>query len=118
MSRFSKIAGEMVPHLKVEQKIVEALDLHPAQGEGPAVAVVGLPDVKRGENLVALTTVPVVQAELRRRLVALGLPNLWIPKVVKQVAAIPILATGKLDLRACLLLAEQAAAPTEAPVTP
>ena len=118
MSRFSKIAGEMVPHLKVEQKIVEALDLHPAQGEGPAVAVVGLPDEKRGESLVALTTAPVAQAELRRRLAALGLPNLWIPKVVKQVASIPILATGKLDLRECRRLAEQAAAPTEAPVTP
>jgi len=115
ISRFSKIAGEMVPHLKVEQKIVEALDLHPAQGEGPAVAVVGLPDEKRGESLVALTTAPVVQAELRKRLAALGLPNLWIPKVVKQVASIPILATGKLDLRACQRLAEQAA-PTEAPV--
>jgi len=105
MSRFSKIAGEMVPHLTVEQKIVEALDLHPAHGEGPAVAVVGLPDEKRGESLVALVTVPVVQAELRKRLVALGLPNLWIPKVVKQIAAIPILATGKLDLRACQRLA-------------
>jgi acyl-[acyl-carrier-protein]-phospholipid O-acyltransferase/long-chain-fatty-acid--[acyl-carrier-protein] ligase len=118
MSRFSKIAGEMVPHLKVEQKIVEALDLHPAQGEGPVVAVVGLPDEKRGESLVALVTVPVMQAELRKRLTAMGLPNLWIPKVVKQVAAIPIMATGKLDLRACQRLAEQAAAPTEAPVAP
>jgi acyl-[acyl-carrier-protein]-phospholipid O-acyltransferase/long-chain-fatty-acid--[acyl-carrier-protein] ligase len=117
ISRFSKIAGEMVPHLTVEQKIAEALDLHPAQGEGPAVAVVGLPDEKRGESLVALTTVPVAQAELRRRLVALGLPNLWIPKVVKQVASLPILATGKLDLRECQRLAEQAA-PTEAPVIP
>jgi len=118
MSRFSKIAGEMVPHLTVEQRIVEALDLHPAHGEGPAVAVVGLPDEKRGESLVVLTTVPVEQPELRKRLVAMGLPNLWIPKVVKKVAAIPIMATGKLDLRACHRLAEQAATPTETPVAP
>jgi acyl-[acyl-carrier-protein]-phospholipid O-acyltransferase/long-chain-fatty-acid--[acyl-carrier-protein] ligase len=110
MSRFSKIAGEMVPHLTVEQKIVEALDLHPAHGEGPAVAVMGLPDDKRGESLVALVTVPVVQAELRKRLTAMGLPNLWIPKVVRQVASIPILATGKLDLRACQRLAAEAVA--------
>jgi len=118
MSRFSKIAGEMVPHMQVEQKIIEALDLHPAHGEGPAVAVLGLPDAKRGESLVALTTLRVDQAELRRRLAALGLPNLWIPKVVKQVASIPIMATGKLDVRACQRLAEQAAAPVETPVAP
>jgi acyl-[acyl-carrier-protein]-phospholipid O-acyltransferase/long-chain-fatty-acid--[acyl-carrier-protein] ligase len=118
MSRFSKIAGEMVPHLTIEQKIVEALELHPAHGEGPAVAVMGLPDEKRGESLVALVTVPVVQPELRKRLVEMGLPNLWIPKVVRQVAAIPIMATGKLDLRACQRLAEQAGAPAETPVTP
>jgi acyl-[acyl-carrier-protein]-phospholipid O-acyltransferase / long-chain-fatty-acid--[acyl-carrier-protein] ligase len=114
MSRFSKIAGEMVPHLTIEQRIVEALDLHPAHGEGPAVAVVGVPDEKRGESLIVLSTVPVEQAELRKRLVALGLPNLWIPKVVKQVPAIPILATGKLDLRACQRLAKEAV-PAEAP---
>jgi acyl-[acyl-carrier-protein]-phospholipid O-acyltransferase/long-chain-fatty-acid--[acyl-carrier-protein] ligase len=47
----------------------------------------------------------------------MGLPNLWIPKVVKQVAEIPILATGKLDLRACQRLASQAS-PTETPVSP
>ncbi len=112
MSRFSKIAGEMVPHLTIEQKIIEALNLHPAEGEGPAVAVMGVPDDKRGESLVALVTVPVVQAELRKRLVDLGLPNLWIPKIVKRVPAIPILATGKLDIRACQRLAQQ---PSPAP---
>jgi len=107
MSRFSKIAGEMVPHLTIESKIVEALDLHPGAGEGPAVAVVGLPDEKRGESIIALVTTPVVQADLRKKLVDMGLPNLWIPKVVKQVPAIPILATGKLDLRACQRLAAE-----------
>ena len=106
----------MVPHLTVEQKIVEALDLHPAHGEGPAVAVVGLPDERRGESIVALVTVPVEQAELRKRLAALGLPNLWIPKVVKQVESIPIMATGKLDLRACQKLALQVEAPVETSV--
>ena len=116
MSRFSKIAGEMIPHMTVEHKIVEALDLHPAHGEGPSVAVMGVPDEKRGESLVALVTVPVQQPELRKKLVELGLPNLWIPKVVKQVAVIPITATGKLDLRACQKLAQQAVV-TETPVS-
>ena len=115
MSRFSKIAGEMIPHLTIEQKIIEALDLHPAHGEGPAVAVVGVPDEKRGESLVALVTVPVVQADLRKKLVEIGLPNLWIPKVVKRVEHIPITATGKLDLRACQKLAAEAGASREVP---
>ncbi len=115
MSRFSKIAGEMVPHLRIEQKIGEALELHPAQGEGPAIAVIGVPDEKRGESIVLLSTIAIEQAELRRRLTALGLPNLWIPKVVKQVAAIPIMATGKLDLRACQKLAEQEEASVGSP---
>ena len=105
MSRFSKIAGEMVPHLTVEQKIVEALN-HSALGhDGPTVAVVGVPDDKRGESLVVLTTVPIEQNELRQKLVALGLPNLWIPKIIKRVTTIPLMATGKFDLRACQRLA-------------
>lgn len=116
MSRFSKIAGEMIPHLTVEQKIAEALK-HPMDGDGPTVVVIGIPDEKRGESLVALTTLPIEQTELRQKLVALGLPNLWVPKVIKHVDAIPHLATGKLDLRACQRLAEEVAAPTETPVT-
>jgi acyl-[acyl-carrier-protein]-phospholipid O-acyltransferase/long-chain-fatty-acid--[acyl-carrier-protein] ligase len=115
MSRFSKIAGEMIPHLTVEQKIAEALN-HSAQAhEGPTVAVVGIPDEKRGESLVLLTALPIEQTELRQKLAALGLPNLWIPKIVKRVAAIPLLATGKLDMRACLRLAMAEEIPVTAP---
>jgi acyl-[acyl-carrier-protein]-phospholipid O-acyltransferase/long-chain-fatty-acid--[acyl-carrier-protein] ligase len=112
MNRFSKIAGEMVPHLTVEQKIIELLHRPGDSPEGPIVAVVGVPDEKRGESLVVLTTVPLDPDELRRHFTALGLPNLWIPKVIKRVAAIPLLAAGKLDLRAC----EQIAREEEAPV--
>ena len=115
VSRFSKIAGEMIPHMTVEAKIVEALDLHPAYGEGPAVAVIGVPDEKRGESLVALMTVAFNQPELRKKLADMGLPNLWIPKVMKQVPVIPITATGKLDLRACQQMARESVA-TESPV--
>ncbi|MCE0484129.1 MAG: MFS transporter [Methylacidiphilales bacterium] len=118
VSRFSKIAGEMVPHLTIEQRMVEALGPGATTGhEGPLVVVTGVPDEKKGESLVALTVVPIDQAELRRKLVAMGLPNLWIPRVIKQVPAIPLLATGKLDLRACHQLAAETAA-TETPVGP
>jgi acyl-[acyl-carrier-protein]-phospholipid O-acyltransferase / long-chain-fatty-acid--[acyl-carrier-protein] ligase len=29
------------------------------------------------------------------------MPNLWIPKQVQRVEAIPVLASGKLDLKKC-----------------
>jgi len=117
INRFSKIAGEMVPHMTVEQRMIEALDLHPAYGEGPPVAVIGVPDEKRGESLVALVTFRVDQADLRRRLSDMGLPNLWIPKIFREVAGIPITAAGKLDLRACRRLAAEAVAPAESPAS-
>jgi acyl-[acyl-carrier-protein]-phospholipid O-acyltransferase/long-chain-fatty-acid--[acyl-carrier-protein] ligase len=95
VSRFSKIGGEMVPHLKVEEAIDGVL------GERASV-VVGVPDETRGERLVALYSRPDWRpAELRRRLALSGLPNLWIPKVEDFVAveALPVLGSGKVDLR-------------------
>ena len=108
MSRFSKIAGEMIPHLTLEQKIMEAVQDGAVHHEGPTVVVVGVPDEKKGESLVALTTLSIDQADLRKKLLAQGLTNLWIPKVIKRVEAIPLLATGKLDLRECQRLAATA----------
>ena len=115
MSRFSKIAGEMVPHLTIEQKIADILSQGGEASEGQTVVVVGIPDDKKGESLVALTTIFFDAAELRKQLAAQGLPNLWIPKIIRQVPAIPLLATGKLDLRACEKLARAAATPVATP---
>lgn len=103
VSRFSKIAGEMVPHESVETKIQEALGL-PTDGER-AVVVVGVPDEAKGEALVLLSTVDVDLAALRPRLAADGVPNLWVPKTVRRVESLPVLGTGKLDLGGCRRLA-------------
>jgi len=46
-SRFSKIGGEMVPHLKVEDALAELF------GTGHCV-VTGFPDERRGERLAVL----------------------------------------------------------------
>jgi acyl-[acyl-carrier-protein]-phospholipid O-acyltransferase/long-chain-fatty-acid--[acyl-carrier-protein] ligase len=108
MSRFSKIAGEMIPHGTVEQRIAQVMNL---SGDAPMVVVVGIPDEKKGESLVALATAPLDPVELRKRLLALGLPSLWIPRVIRQVPAIPLLASGKLDLRTCDRLAREPGAP-------
>jgi acyl-[acyl-carrier-protein]-phospholipid O-acyltransferase/long-chain-fatty-acid--[acyl-carrier-protein] ligase len=102
LSRFSKIAGEMVPHETVESKIGEALGL--AKDER-SVVIVGVPDAAKGEALVLLSTVDINLADLRGKLSAMGVPNLWAPRTVRRVDALPVLGTGKLDLKGCKDLA-------------
>jgi acyl-[acyl-carrier-protein]-phospholipid O-acyltransferase/long-chain-fatty-acid--[acyl-carrier-protein] ligase len=103
LARFSKIGGEMVPHETVETRIVETLGLG---GEHERTcALTAIPDEAKGEALVLLTTRDFDQADLRKKLADAGLPNLWIPRIVKKVEAIPVLGTGKLDLKRCKELA-------------
>ncbi len=99
LSRFSKIGGEMVPHEAVENKIVDLLGLS-GRDERP-LAVVGVQDEAKGEALVLLSAVDVDLGELRKELHEAGIPNLWIPKHVQRVESIPVLASGKLDLKKC-----------------
>jgi acyl-[acyl-carrier-protein]-phospholipid O-acyltransferase/long-chain-fatty-acid--[acyl-carrier-protein] ligase len=96
LSRFSKIGGEMVPHGRVEEAIGEVA------GACPCV-VTAIEDERRGERLAALYVCPeMAPAELWQRLAQTSLPRLWLPKRenLYQVEALPLLGTGKLDLRA------------------
>ena len=102
-SRFSKIGGEMVPHETVEAHIVTALGLS-VEGER-IVAITSVPDEAKGEALVLLSTRDYEMQDLRAKLTAAGLTNLWIPKRLQRVEKIPILASGKLDIQGCKLLA-------------
>jgi len=103
LSRFSKIGGEMVPHEVIEHKIVDLLDL--SGKDERMVAIVGVQDKAKGEALVLLSAVDVDLAQLRKKLHDAGVPNLWIPKHVQRVGTIPVLASGKLDLKRCKELA-------------
>ena len=103
LSRFSKIGGEMVPHEAIESRIVDLLGLS-GRDERP-IAIMGVQDEAKGEALVLLSTVDVDLAELRSKLHDAGVPNLWIPKQVQRVESIPVLASGKLDLKKCKELA-------------
>jgi acyl-[acyl-carrier-protein]-phospholipid O-acyltransferase/long-chain-fatty-acid--[acyl-carrier-protein] ligase len=105
LSRFSKIGGEMVPHIKVEEKLHEL-----AESQEQIFVVTSGPDEKKGERLLVLHTLD--QGRLQRcleRLDQTGLPNLWIPRAQAffKVDAIPYLGTGKLDLRKVRELALQ-----------
>jgi len=103
LARFSKLGGEMVPHGSIEQRISESLGVDPADAQ--SVVVTGVPDTAKGELLVILTTRDLSAPQIREMLVEAGFPNLWIPRVVHRVEAIPVLGTGKLDLAACRRLA-------------
>jgi acyl-[acyl-carrier-protein]-phospholipid O-acyltransferase/long-chain-fatty-acid--[acyl-carrier-protein] ligase len=99
LSRFSKIGGEMVPHEAIEQKIIDLLGF--SGKDERLVAIVGVQDESKGEALILLAAVDVDLAQLRDKLRDAGLPNLWIPKNVCRVDSIPVLASGKLDLKKC-----------------
>jgi len=97
LSRFSKIGGEMVPHIKVEDTLQTM-----AGTTDQVFAVTALPDEKKGERLVVLHTLPA--EKLQECLGQLGradLPSLWKPRPDQfvRVESLPYLGTGKLDLR-------------------
>ena len=103
LSRFSKIGGEMVPHGTVEQRIIEIFGWD--QSDGPVAIITGVPDPSKGEAIVLLTRHEVTTEQLRTKLLEAGLPNLWIPRLIRCVDKIPMLGTGKIDLKACRTLA-------------
>jgi acyl-[acyl-carrier-protein]-phospholipid O-acyltransferase/long-chain-fatty-acid--[acyl-carrier-protein] ligase len=97
LSRFSKIGGEMVPHIKIEKR------LHELAGVTEQTFVVtGVPDEKKGERLVVLHRLKENDlAAVLEKFAACDLPNLWKPKAdaFHHVESFPLLGTGKLDLR-------------------
>ena len=108
ISRFSKIGGEMVPHLKIEECLLKITDDPGNADAGIQVAVTSVSDEKKGERLIVLhrsLTKPVSQ--IIDELSKCDLPNLWIPShdSFLEVTEIPILGTGKLDLRGIKQLA-------------
>ena len=110
ISRFSKIAGEMVPHETVESAINKVLGLD-AETER-RIAVVGVPDEQKGEAILLLSTIagPALEQEcidLRYKLLDEGLSSLWCPKQIVPVTEIPVLASGKLDIKGCESLAKR-----------
>ncbi len=110
LSRFSKIGGEMVPHIKVEEK------LHELAGVAEQTFVVtGVPDEKKGERLVVLHKLADGQLPAcLEKLSQCDLPNLWKPRADQffRVEAFPQLGTGKLDLRQVREIAMKSSAGT------
>jgi acyl-[acyl-carrier-protein]-phospholipid O-acyltransferase/long-chain-fatty-acid--[acyl-carrier-protein] ligase len=110
LSRFSKIGGEMVPHLGIEEALNQQLG-----ATGQVLAIAGVPDEKKGEKLILLYTDEAGDASrIRQAVEAADIPNLWkpAPDACFRIEAIPVLGTGKVDLKA---LKEMAKAFSENP---
>lgn len=108
LARFSKIGGEMVPHIKIEEKLHEL-----AEAAEQLFVVSAVPDEKKGERIIVLHTVPEEKlAPVLEKLVQSDLPALWKPRANQffRVDALPYLGTGKLDLRALKVKATEMAA--------
>jgi acyl-[acyl-carrier-protein]-phospholipid O-acyltransferase/long-chain-fatty-acid--[acyl-carrier-protein] ligase len=108
LSRFSKIGGEMVPHQKVEDEIQAILNT-----SDRACVVTAVPDESKGERLVVLH-LPLQGTDVRHlwsRLNSRGLPNLWVPKPSDffEISELPILGSGKVDLKKCKEIASERA---------
>jgi len=119
-SRFSKIGGEMVPHVRIEELLTEIVlrDQPPTEDEEAKIPLVvsAVPDEAKGERLVVLhiplhVSVEAICADLAKA----GVPNLWIPgrDSFYQIDSVPILGTGKLDLKAVKLRALECACPLQ-----
>jgi len=86
-----------VPHIRIEEKLHEL-----AETTEQVFAVTALPDPKKGERIVVLHTLPETKlAEVLEKFAACDLPVLWKPKPNQffHIDAIPVLGTGKMDLR-------------------
>jgi acyl-[acyl-carrier-protein]-phospholipid O-acyltransferase/long-chain-fatty-acid--[acyl-carrier-protein] ligase len=107
LSRFSKIGGEMVPHIKVEER------LHELAGIAEQVfTVTAIPDEKKGERLIVLHTLAEDKLGLvLEKLAESDLPALWKPRKDQffHVDVLPYLGSGKLDQRALKMRAAELA---------
>lgn len=106
-SRFSKIGGEMVPHIQVEELLNKLIG---GNEDEMKCAVTAVNDSKKGERLIVIhTKLEKPIDELRKGLSEAGLANLFIPSSDSffEVAKIPVLGTGKLDLKGLKTTAEE-----------
>jgi acyl-[acyl-carrier-protein]-phospholipid O-acyltransferase/long-chain-fatty-acid--[acyl-carrier-protein] ligase len=85
--RFAKVSGEMVSLTAVEQYAIEAWP------EGHHAAV-SLPDPKKGEQVILLTTHKGATLQDLAKSAA-GVAQISLPRKIVVVDAVPVLATGK-----------------------
>jgi acyl-[acyl-carrier-protein]-phospholipid O-acyltransferase/long-chain-fatty-acid--[acyl-carrier-protein] ligase len=101
VKRFAKIAGEMVSMTAAEALVAAAWP-------DASHAVISVPDARKGESLLLVTTrnnpdTHDLLSAARQR----GVPEIMVPRATLAVRAIPLLATGKVDYPAVARLVEE-----------
>jgi acyl-[acyl-carrier-protein]-phospholipid O-acyltransferase/long-chain-fatty-acid--[acyl-carrier-protein] ligase len=106
LSRFSKVGGEMVPHIAIEQVYLDGLGT-----AEQVVAVTGVPSAKKGEELVVLYVDHAADPHRLHKIISQScVPNMWKPRRQNyfKVDALPLLGSGKLDIMALREMAKAA----------
>ena len=108
LSRFSKIGGEMVPHLRVEEAMLQIPGINGAN-------VTAVPDAAKGERLIGFYVADESMAPelVWQGLNSSGLPKIWVPKAadMHRIEELPVLGTGKTDLKRLKVMALTLGAP-------
>jgi acyl-[acyl-carrier-protein]-phospholipid O-acyltransferase/long-chain-fatty-acid--[acyl-carrier-protein] ligase len=130
-ARFAKISGEMIGLGTVEQALRNVLNSEltsesedldePTEEAEPGLAdtehepevpaeimAINIPDPKKGEIIVILSTQELLERELRPRLLEAGLNNLSLPSAYITVESLPKLGSGKADFATAKEIAKQA----------
>ena len=102
-TRFAKISGEMIGLGTVEHAVQATLE-----GTETEVMAINIPDPKKGEMIVILTTADLDEQSLRPQLLAGGLNNLSLPSAYITVETLPKLGSGKADFATAKEIAHQA----------
>ena len=109
LARFSKIGGEMVPHMAIEEVYLKGLNASEV-----LIAVTSIADDKRGERLMVLYVEAAGDpAALHAFIEQSEIPNLWKPdrNAYVKVDHIPVTGTGKLDVKTLRVIAVDRTAP-------
>jgi acyl-[acyl-carrier-protein]-phospholipid O-acyltransferase / long-chain-fatty-acid--[acyl-carrier-protein] ligase len=92
LKRFSKVSGEMISLTAIEEALAGEV------GERQLVAVVGVPEERKGEKLIVVTNSEELDmGRVRTSVKSRGLSELAVPRAIIYIKDIPRLGTGKVD---------------------
>ena len=94
-SRFAKIGGEMISLTTVEEEILTACNNNDLE-----IAATCLPDERKGEKIILLSTIDLEKSQLSKILSDAKINPLYHPSTVLIVEEIPKLGSGKTDFGA------------------